>query len=327
MRIAREPLQHLLGVGQLHLEVVDTHRQMLARVHRGLDHGQVQDLFDGHPETLGHGVAQAGFGLGMAEIIDTNLHDGLLPAGQAGKGRGRWNNAVIVAGNRVGGRAVSDPVFLSPHRPPSGPAKDMIVHRFAAIDFETADFGRDSACALAVVRVEGRRIVGVSNHLIRPPRREFVFTYLHGISWADVKDQPTFAELWLTSRRELDDVEFLVAHNAAFDRSVLRESCARAGVVPPAHDFHCTVKIARHVWGLRPANLPAVCNHLGIPLHHHRAESDATACARIFIEALRGGWRAAAGAGTAAGRAPERATPAADVALVTARLGRDGRRP
>jgi DNA polymerase-3 subunit epsilon len=137
--------------------------------------------------------------------------------------------------------------------------------------------------------VEGRRIVATSNHLIRPPRREFVFTYLHGISWADVKDQPTFGELWPTLRREIDDVDFLVAHNAAFDRSVLHASCARAGVAAPPHDFHCTVKIARHVWGLRPANLPAVCNHLGIPLHHHRAESDATACACIFIEALRSG--------------------------------------
>ena len=163
------------------------------------------------------------------------------------------------------------------------------MHRFAAIDFETADFGRDSACALAVVRVEGRRILGVSHHLIRPPRREFVFTYLHGISWEDVKDEPTFAELWPTLRRELDDAQFLVAHNAAFDRSVLHASCARAGVAPPAHDFHCTVKIARQVWGLRPANLPAVCAHLGIPLHHHRADSDAAACARIFIEALRCG--------------------------------------
>jgi DNA polymerase-3 subunit epsilon len=161
------------------------------------------------------------------------------------------------------------------------------VQRFAAIDFETADYGRDSACALAVVHVEGRRIVGTSNYLIRPPRREFVFTYLHGISWEDVKDEPTFADLWTRLQRELRGAGFLVAHNAAFDRSVLHAACERARVKPPAHDFHCTVKIARHVWGLRPANLPAVCAHLGIPLHHHRAESDATACACIFIEALR----------------------------------------
>ena len=35
---------------------------------------------------------------------------------------------------------------------------------FAAIDFETADYGRDSACAVAVVRVEGGVIVDRAFH-------------------------------------------------------------------------------------------------------------------------------------------------------------------
>jgi hypothetical protein len=33
------------------------------------------------------------------------------------------------------------------------------IPTFAAIDFETADYGRDSACAIAVVGVEGLAIV------------------------------------------------------------------------------------------------------------------------------------------------------------------------
>jgi hypothetical protein len=32
--------------------------------------------------------------------------------------------------------------------------------------------------------------------LIRPPRRHFIFSYIHGISWADVEAQPTFIEVW-----------------------------------------------------------------------------------------------------------------------------------
>jgi DNA polymerase-3 subunit epsilon len=32
-----------------------------------------------------------------------------------------------------------------------------------------------------------------------------------------------------------------------------------------------------------------VCRHLGIPLNHHDALSDAEACARIAIEAARAG--------------------------------------
>ena len=62
---------------------------------------------------------------------------------------------------------------------------------FVALDFETADYSPDSACALGLVRVENHRIVERTYSLIKPPRRRFVFTYLHGITWEDVAHQPT----------------------------------------------------------------------------------------------------------------------------------------
>lgn len=67
---------------------------------------------------------------------------------------------------------------------------------FAAIDFETADYWPDSACSVALVRVVGDTIVDRNHFLIRPPRRHFVFTYLHGIAWHHVAHQPTFGEVW-----------------------------------------------------------------------------------------------------------------------------------
>ena len=87
---------------------------------------------------------------------------------------------------------------------------------FAAIDFETADYGRDSACAVAVVRVEGGAIVDRAFHYIRPPRKDFMFSYLRGISWSDVAGAPTFRELWPSLREGLAGVEFLAAHNPKF---------------------------------------------------------------------------------------------------------------
>jgi DNA polymerase-3 subunit epsilon len=161
--------------------------------------------------------------------------------------------------------------------------------RFAAIDFETADTGSDSACALAIVRVEGLRIVRTTTHLIRPPRRDIFFSYIHGITWERVADRPTFGQLWPDIRAELADVDFLAAHNAPFDRSVLYGCCAAAGVEPPPHPFQCTVRVARRLWNLSPANLPAVCRHLFIPLDHHDPTADATACAKILLAALEDG--------------------------------------
>ena len=67
---------------------------------------------------------------------------------------------------------------------------------FVAIDFETADHGADSACAVGLVRVEDWAIVARESRLIRPPRRYIRFTYIHGITWAEVEGAPIFAKIW-----------------------------------------------------------------------------------------------------------------------------------
>jgi len=157
---------------------------------------------------------------------------------------------------------------------------------FTAIDFETADHGRDSACAVGVVLVENRRIVERYYRLIRPPRQRFVSTWVHGLTWRDVRDSPTFGEMWPELEALLAPADFLVAHNAPFDRAVLHACCAAADIPPPRHGFRCTVQMARAKWRLPSARLPAVCAHLGIPLDHHNAISDAEACAKIAIAAL-----------------------------------------
>lgn len=156
---------------------------------------------------------------------------------------------------------------------------------FVAIDFETADSGRDSACAVALVRVEAGEIVGRAHRLIRPPRRTFEFTAIHGISWRDVAREGTFADVWPALSPMVEGVAFLAAHNAAFDQSVLRACAAQSGLSPPATPFLCTVKVARTAWNLRPTRLPDVARHLRLPLTHHNAASDAELCARIVLAA------------------------------------------
>lgn len=158
---------------------------------------------------------------------------------------------------------------------------------FVAIDFETADYGRDSACALALVRVVGDDIVERTHWLIRPPRRRFQFTYLHGIAWEHVARAQTFGELWLGVEEKLRGAHFLAAHNAPFDRGVLKACCEQARLPEPKLRFECTVQLARAAWGLHPTTLPDVCRHLRIPLQHHNALSDAEACAQIVMAARR----------------------------------------
>lgn len=163
--------------------------------------------------------------------------------------------------------------------------EDLPQGDFVAIDFETADYGRDSACAVAMVRVVNDRIAARVHHLIRPPRTDFVFSHLHGITWQDVARKPRFAELWPELSKVIGSAAFLAAHNASFDRSVLTACCGMAGLPSPRIPFLCTVQLARRVWNIYPTRLPIVCGRLGIPLDHHNAASDAEACARIVLAA------------------------------------------
>lgn len=157
---------------------------------------------------------------------------------------------------------------------------------FVALDFETADHGWDSACALALVRVERGEVRARRFRLIRPPRRHFRFSFLHGITWEDVAGQPHFGELWPELAPLLHGAQFLAAHNASFDRGVLAACCRLYGLKPPELPFLCTVQLARQTWKLYPTKLPHVCQYLGIPLKHHDAASDAEACARIVLAAI-----------------------------------------
>jgi DNA polymerase-3 subunit epsilon len=165
----------------------------------------------------------------------------------------------------------------------------MDMATFVAIDFETADQGRDSACSIGIVKVANDRIVLRKQFLIRPPRRQFIFTYIHGIEWKQVAKEPTFKEVWPMVESIVLESEFLAAHNATFDSGVLNACCRAAGLNPPSQRFVCTVALARKVWSIYPTKLPLVCVRLGIDLDHHNALSDAEACANIVIQAKKAG--------------------------------------
>lgn len=158
------------------------------------------------------------------------------------------------------------------------------METFAAIDFETATTSPNSACALGVVLVEGGAIVLRRKWLIRPPSRRFEFTHVHGLGWSAVARAPAFGDVWPELVAAVGGARFLAAHNASFDRRVLRACCGLAGHAPPRVPFVCTLALARRELGI--GALDRVAAHLGIPLRHHDPLSDAEACARIALRLL-----------------------------------------
>ncbi|MDD2709499.1 MAG: 3'-5' exonuclease [Verrucomicrobiae bacterium] len=156
-----------------------------------------------------------------------------------------------------------------------------------AIDFETANRYRDSACAVGMVRVDDGVVTGRRSWLIRPKQSFFEFTHIHGITLADVMDSPSFDQVWAECGELLGGAEFLAAHNASFDRSVLQACCLSFHLPVPRAPFLCSMAAARQIWNLRPTRLSDVCAFLNLRLKHHDALSDADACAQIMLAAAR----------------------------------------
>lgn len=157
--------------------------------------------------------------------------------------------------------------------------------KILAIDFETADNGRDSACAIGLVMIEAGRIVDQHYELIRPPRPAVRFTEIHGLTWEDLVDKPVFAQVWPRIRPMLLQADAWAAHNASFDRAVLAGCAVANNLTLPARPWLCTLQLSRAVWPLPSHTLVRVCAHLDIALDHHHALSDAHGCAAVMLAA------------------------------------------
>lgn len=154
---------------------------------------------------------------------------------------------------------------------------------YVALDFETADYKPDSACALGMTKVFQGQIVDHFYSCIRPPRQKVYFTHIHGLTWKTLKDSPTFFELWPQIEDFLRDATHLVAHNAPFDKRILAGCCTAFALPMPALPFVCTLRESRRILKLPSHTLDAVCRHCGISFQHHHAGEDATAAAQVLL--------------------------------------------
>jgi DNA polymerase-3 subunit epsilon len=90
---------------------------------------------------------------------------------------------------------------------------------FVTIDFETAKYSRESACSVGLVKHLDGKAADTFYSLIRPPKLYIRpdFTDIHGLTVADVKDAPTFADIWDSDVKPFIGDLPLAAHNALDD--------------------------------------------------------------------------------------------------------------
>lgn len=159
----------------------------------------------------------------------------------------------------------------------------MSTSTFTAIDFETAQGYHWSICQVGLVRVEEGTVTGEQSILVRPPDNYYWdrFTDIHGLCWEDTAYSPNFAQVWPEIAGYIEG-QTVVAHNAAFDCSCLRQALAYYDLDEPVYERRCTYRLYRK-------GLGKLCREQGIPLQHHDALSDARACAELYLRWLRGG--------------------------------------
>lgn len=169
---------------------------------------------------------------------------------------------------------------------------------FTAIDFETANPKHGSVCAIGVAKFDllTGQLVHAEGGLVTPPKGLDEFNgynmRVHHISPRKIREArngagaATWQEVlpWLV---RFVGEDLLVAHNAPFERSVLRAASEAVGLEVPrmAERVFCTVQMAKHeLPHLDKHKLPMVVDALGLPSmgdSHHDANADALACGRI----------------------------------------------
>lgn len=158
-----------------------------------------------------------------------------------------------------------------------------------AIDFETANEQRGSACSVGLAWIEDGRVARVEERLIRPRDMRFsgMNIAIHGIRPEHVEDAPEFPEVM---DEFIDDFRgaTMIAHNAAFDFSVWRSSLDLYRQSYPELTYLCSLKMSQRIWQhFLSHRLNILAEHLGLRFVHHNAAEDAAVCAQAAIEMAR----------------------------------------
>ena len=154
---------------------------------------------------------------------------------------------------------------------------------FVAIDFETANQSRASACSIGMIKVLDGEIVDSFYSLINPETEFDPYnTYIHGITSDMVENQPIYSEISEQILNFSDSLPF-VAHYAPFDMGVIRDSNDRYGINAFKINYFDSYYLSRQLIQSLSYRLNHIAAELNIKLDHHNALSDAEACAKIVL--------------------------------------------
>jgi len=151
-------------------------------------------------------------------------------------------------------------------------------------DVETPDKHHTRICQIGIIcdDLNGNTIF-CKSFLINP---EIAFDEMnmqvHGITPKDVKDAPTFPDVW----KEIGPYfksSLLIAHNTPFDLAVLDKTLLYYKIPFDVANFLDTKEKASELHDIEDCKLDTLCSYFGVELlHHHDALADTRACREIY---------------------------------------------
>ena len=149
----------------------------------------------------------------------------------------------------------SDPFVAPLESGPTVASMPLAQLEFCVLDVETT--GLDAGCnrivELALVRMDAHgRVLDELHTVVDPDGDGAGPTQVHGITDADLRGAPTFAQL-APAVRHLIGGALVVSHNAHFDIAFLHAELARAGLPGTPLPYACTMSLCRRL-GLPGAN-------------------------------------------------------------------------
>lgn len=189
----------------------------------------------------------------------------------------------------VPGHTIEPP---KPQPPPAAPpvvwTRSVSPSDWAVVDVETTGLSPryDRVVEVAVIRMsaDGEEIETWST--LVDPERDMSAARFNGLSAADVRGAPTFAEIMPDVLGRIGGAR-LAAHNARFDMNFLQAEVGRAGMTWEGASALCTMSVPFQLGMVTSRRLEDCCEELHIPLPTERsAAANAHASAAILLVTL-----------------------------------------
>jgi DNA polymerase-3 subunit epsilon len=158
---------------------------------------------------------------------------------------------------------------------------------FIAIDVETANADYSSICQIGIAEFQNGKIVDKWKTLINPEDYFDPFNVsIHGISEKDVKNAPTFSQIYEELKERLNDK--ITIHHMPFDRIAINRACDYYDLEHTKPKWLDSAKIVRRTWtdfAHSGYGLSNIAKFLDLTFEHHDALEDAITAGLVVVKA------------------------------------------